>query len=177
MKYFFPLLLLFVFFGCDNSVERAPINLQKGDSYFDAKEYEVAQYYYEKIPEDSPLYKEAQAKIQQIGEIEAGMLPKAPGAEELQKVSIFDQSMTSNVDGMNPVHSVQLNNESTHRLASVVLEFTYFDASGEVVAVKRCDVSSPMPAKTQETFTGISPGKLDLACTSSKVRIISAEFR
>ena len=177
MKRFIPLFAFLMMLGCDNTAERAPVNLQKGDEYFDAKQYEVAQYYYEKIPEESPLYKQAQMKLQQIGEIEAGMLPKAPGGEEIQKLSIFDQSMTSNVDGLNPIHSVELNNESTFRLTSVTLEFAYYDANGDLVAVKQCKIPMHMSAKTQETLTGISPGKLDVACSTGKGRIVAAQFQ
>lgn len=176
MKRVLVITVLLLFAECDNSAERAPINMKKGDAYFASKEYEIAEYYYDKIPEDSPLYKEAQLKVQQIDEIETNTVPKAPGAEESRKVTIFDQSITSNADGMTPVHSVCLNNESTHRLASVVLEFTYYDASGNVIAVKQCKVSSPMSAKTQETFTEISPGRLEEACAASRVKVISAEF-
>jgi hypothetical protein len=176
MKRILVVAVLLIFAGCDNSIERAPVNLKKGDTYFASKDYEVAQYYYEKVPEESPLFKEAQLKLQEISSIEAGMIPKAPGAEEVQKLSIFDQSMTSNAGGMYPIHSITLNNESTHRLVSVVFEFTYFDASGEVVTAKQVKVSTPMSAKTQDTFTGIAPGKLDLACATSKVKIVSAEF-
>ena len=177
MKRTIILMVLLLFSGCDNSVERAPVNMKKGDAYFDAKEYEVAQYYYEKVPEESPLYKEAEMKLQQINALETSMLPKAPGSEELEKVTIFDQSMTNSADGMNPTHSVELNNESTHKLSSVVLEFTYYDGGGEVVGVKQYKLSTTMIGKTQETFSGISTGKLDLACAKCKVRIVSAEFQ
>ena len=164
-------------FGCDNTAEQAPTNLQKGDEYFAAKQYEVAEYYYDKIPEESPLYKEAQLKIEKIGEIQQGALPKISVAEESPKVSVFDQTITSNSGGTEPIHSVELNNESTHKLASVVLEFTYFDAARNVVGVKRCMVVTPMIGKTQETFKGIAPGKLESPCVSSKVRVVSVEFQ
>jgi hypothetical protein len=177
MKRVLIIVVLLLFSGCGDSAEHSPVNMKKGDAYFASKEDEVAEYYYEKIPEESPLYKEAQAKLQHIYEIEQTMLPKPPGAEESQRVTIFDQTITSNAGGMAPVHSVTLNNESTHRLASVVLEFTYYDASGNVVAVKRCKVSSAMSAKTQDTFTGIAPGKLELACATSRVTVVSAEFQ
>jgi len=177
MKRIAILMFLLLFAGCDNSAERAPINLKKGDAYFDAKEYEVAQYYYEKIPEESPLYKQAEMKLQQINVLETSMLPKAPGSEELEKVTIFDQSMTNSEDGMNPTHSVELNNESTHRLTSVVLQFTYFDGGGDVVGVKDYNLSTSMTGKTQETFVGIAPGKLEMPCAKCKVRLVSAVFQ
>ncbi|MGA7160077.1 MAG: hypothetical protein WBZ48_03690 [Bacteroidota bacterium] len=177
MRYILTVILSILLFGCDNTVDQAPSNLQKGDEYFASKQYEVAQYYYDKVPEESPLYKEAQLKMQQIDDIQKGALPKISVAEESQKVSIFDQTMTSNAGGTEPVHSVELNNESVHKLVSVVLEFTYFDASGNVVAVKQYRIASPMSGKTQDTFTGITPGSLESPCTSSKVRVVSAEFQ
>ena len=177
MKYVFIVIVSMVLFGCDNTAEQAPSNLQKGDEYFAAKQYEVAQYYYDKIPEESPLYKEAQLKMEQINDIEKGALPKISVEEESQKVSVFDQSMTSNAGGTEPIHSVELNNESVHKLTSVVLEFSYFDATGTVVAVKQYRVATPMDGKTQETFTGIAPGSLESPCTSCKVKVVSAEFQ
>ena len=177
MKYILAVIVSVLLLGCDNSADQAPSNLQKGDEYFAAKQYEVAEYYYDKIPEDSPLYKEAQMKIGQIGDIEKGALPKVSSAEESGKVTVFDQSITSNPGGTAPVHSVELNNESEHKLASVVLEFTYLDATGSVVAVKQYRVATPMARKTQDTFTGIAPGNLESQCTSCKVRVVSAEFQ
>ena len=170
---FFSMLL----FGCDNTAEQAPNNLQKGDQYFAAKQYEVAEYYYDKIPEESPLYKEAQLKIEKIDVIQKGALSKISVAVESQKVSVLDQTMTSNSGGTEPIHSVQLNNESTHKLASVVLEFTYFDAAGNIVAVKQCKIATPMIGKTQEAFKDITPGSLESPCVSSKVKVVSVEFQ
>ncbi|MGA9406939.1 MAG: hypothetical protein WBW71_07385 [Bacteroidota bacterium] len=177
MKYALTVIVSMLLFGCDSTADQAPSNLQKGDEYFAAKQYEVAEYYYDKIPEESPLYKEAQMKMEQIANIEQGELPKISEAEESQKVSVFDQSMTSNAGGTEPVHSVELNNESVHKLTSVVLEFTYFDATGNIVAVKQVKVATPMIGKTQDTFTGITPGSLESPCTSCKVRVVSAEFQ
>ena len=173
------LLVLFVLAlsACDNSPERADANMKKGDEYFASKDYEVAQYYYQKIPEESPRFKEAREKLLQIDELQKSGLPKAPGADEAGKVTIFEQTMTSNVGGTAPIHSVSLNNESTHRINSVELEFTYFDGTGTVVGVKRCKVHAAMAGKTQDTFTDVVPGVLDLPCTTSKARIVSVEFQ
>jgi hypothetical protein len=177
MKLLLTVVFSMFLFGCDNTAEQASNNFQKGDEYFAAKQYEVAEYYYDKIPEESPLYKEAQLKIAKIDEIQKGALPKISVAEESQKVSVFDQTMTSNSGGTEPIHSVELNNESTHKLASVVFEFTYYDAAGKIVAVKRCKIATPMIGKTQETFKGITPGSLEFPCVSSKVKVVSVEFQ
>ena len=166
-----------VLFGCDSSVDQAPANMKKGDAYYAERQYEVAEYYYQKIPEESPLYKEAQLKMQQIAQIEQNELPKGPGADEALKISIFDQSITSNPGGVAPIHSVQLNNESVHKLASVQLEFSYFDKAGDLIGVKRCNVITPILGKSQETFTGIAPGTLDVPFATCKIRVISAEFQ
>ena len=177
MKYIISIIAAACLIGCDSTSEQAPGNLKKGDQYFEAKEYDVAEYYYEKIPEDSPQFKEAQAKLQKIAEIQQSMIPKISAVDEAQKLSVFDQSITSNALGKMPIHSVSLNNESSHKLTSVEFEFTYFDAGGNLIAAKRCKVRTPIPAKSQETFSGISPGVLEETFTSSKVRILSAEFQ
>ncbi len=177
MKYLYAIIISVVLFGCDNTAELASSNMKKGDDYFAMKEYEVAQYYYEKIPGESPLYKEAEMKLQRIDDIQKNALPTISVAEEATKVTIFDQSITSNASGVSPVHSVSLNNESVHKLASVELEFTYYDAAGKVVGVKRCKIPSPMLGKSQETFTGIATGSLDAPCTTSKIKVLSAEFQ
>jgi uncharacterized protein YcfL len=177
MKCIFSIIAVLMLAGCDNTSEQAPGNLKKGDQYFEAKEYEVAEYYYEKIPQDSPQFKEAQAKLQKIAEIQKSKLPTISAADESRKVSVFDQSITSNALGKMPIHSVSLNNESSYKLASVEFEFTYYDAGGNLIAAKRCRVKTPIPAKSQETFSGISPGVLEETFTSSKVRILSADFQ
>lgn len=177
MKYFFSIIAVLMLAGCDNTSEQAPGNLKKGDQYFEAKEYEVAEYYYEKIPQDSPQFKEAQAKLQKIAEIQKSKLPTISAADESRKVSVFDQSITSNTLGKMPIHSVSLNNESSHKLASVEFEFTYYDAGGNLIATKKCRVKTPIPARSQETFGEISPGVLEETFTSSKVRILSADFQ
>ena len=163
--------------GCDNSVDQAPVNMKKADQYFAERQYEIADYYYEKIPEESPLYKEAQLKIEQIASMEQSALPKGPGADEALKITIFDQSITSNPGGVAPIHTIQLNNESVHKLASVQLEFSYFDAAGNLMGVKRCNVGTPILGKSQETFTGIAPGVLDAQFVTYRVKVISAEFQ
>ena len=177
MKYIFSIIAVAMLVGCDSTSEQAPGNLKKGDQYFEAREYEVAEYYYGKIPEDSPQFKEAQAKLQKIAEIQKSKLPTISAADETRKVSVFDQSITSNTLGKMPVHSVSLNNESSFKLASIEFEFTYFDAGGNLIAAKRCRVKTPIPARSQETFNGIAPGVLEETFTSSKVRILSAEFQ
>ena len=150
---------------------------KKGTNISRQNSTEVAEYYYDKIPEESPLYKEAQLKIEKIDAIQKGALPKISVAVESQKVSVLDQTMTSNSEGREPIHSVELNNESTHKLASVVLEFTYFDAAGNIVAVKQCKIATPMIGKTQEMFKGVTPGSLESPCASSKVKVVSVEFQ
>jgi hypothetical protein len=177
MKYIFSIIAVAMLIGCDSTSEQAPGNLKKGDQYFEAREYEVAEYYYQKIPGDSPQFKEAQAKLQKIAEIQKSKLPTISAADETRKVSVFDQSITSNTLGKMPVHSVSLNNESSFKLASIEFEFTYFDAGGNLIAAKRCRVKTPIPARSQETFNGIAPGVLEETFTSSKVRILSAEFQ
>ena len=177
MKYIISIITIAMLVGCDSTSDQAPGNLKKGDQYFEAREYEVAEYYYEKIPEDSPQFKEAQAKLQKIAEIQQSKLPKISAVDEAKKVSVFDQSITSNALGKMPVHSVSLNNESSYKLAWVEFEFTYFDAGGNLIAAKRCKVKTPIPAKSQGTFNGIASGVLEDTFTLSKVRILSAEFQ
>ena len=111
MKYIISIIAVAMLVGCDSTSEQAPGNLKKGDQYFEVREYEVAEYYYGKIPEDSPQFKEAQAKLQKIAEIKSSMLTKVSAEDEARKVSVFDQSITSNALGKMPVHSVSL-----HRL-------------------------------------------------------------
>ena len=177
MKRTLIMLALAVFFGCDTTPELAPNNMKKGDQYLAERDYDVAEYYYEKIPDSSPLYKEAQLKLKQIADIRDSAIPKVSAEAELQKLSVFEQNIIRNDDGKTPIHTVSLNNESTHKLTSVQLEFTYFDAAGNIIGVKRCTVAKAMSAKTQQAFTDIAPGILDVPCASSKVKIISAEFQ
>ena len=82
MKLLAAMMVAMLFIGCDNTPEQAADNLKKGDEYFAAQQYEVAEYYYDKIPDESPLYKEAQLKIDKISELQKSSLPKISVAEE-----------------------------------------------------------------------------------------------
>jgi len=63
------LILLLLAAGCIDTEENASANLKKGDDFFAKNEYEVAEYYYERIPEESPFYAKAQVKLEEIAKI------------------------------------------------------------------------------------------------------------
>ena len=44
MKYALTVIVSMFLVGCDSTADQAPGNLQKGDEYFAAKQYEVAEY-------------------------------------------------------------------------------------------------------------------------------------
>jgi len=59
----FVLVLILLVFGCSDLGDQASANLKKGDEFFAKNEYEVAEYYYDKIPEESPFYRQARKKL------------------------------------------------------------------------------------------------------------------
>ncbi|MBW7887933.1 MAG: hypothetical protein H3C35_06185 [Bacteroidetes bacterium] len=70
MKKLFLCVILLVAAGCEDLDEDAPINFKKGIEFYKKGEYEIAEYYFDKIPEESPLYNSAQKRLQKIRELE-----------------------------------------------------------------------------------------------------------
>jgi len=178
MKILFALFMCCIMIGCDASDDQAAANFNKGDKFFQLKEYEIAEYYYGKISSTSPLYDKAQEKIQQIDDSLRAQIPqKAEGPKgDVSQIDLLDYTTTPDNSGREPSHRISLRNNSPARLESVLLEFTYYDGAGNVIETLTKETDTPMYPQTQDVFKNIQPGELKAPFVSCSIRIISATF-
>jgi hypothetical protein len=167
---------LFLLAGCTADSDTSEKNYKRGNEYFDKKEYEIAEYYYEKVPEGTVFYAQAQKKILQITEIKR--VPELTVEEkvDITKITIIGQSFTIDYTGRVPTHRISIVNGTPRHLGSIILEITYLDASEKISGVLTTEVETPMFAKTQDVFKGIKPGIVKEPFTHCKIRITSARF-
>jgi hypothetical protein len=171
------LILGFLLWGCSGSDEQAPENLKYGDDFFAKKEYEIAEYYYEKIPEESPLYSQARKKLEEISIIKKQWVEKSPPAAVLQKIVILNNVYgIDNVTGL-PTHTLTILNNTDRIVEYLTFEFSYFDEAGKLVAQYTLKARTPLFQGYQDIFGGLQPGRVDKKFTSSTVKIINARFQ
>jgi len=171
------LIIAFIVAGCVDNEENASANLKKGDDFFAKHEYEVAEYYYEKIPESSPFYKKAQKQLDAIGTIKRQWVEKEVTAEELAKIIIIDH--TYKVDNITrvPVHRLSLVNNMDRILEYIEVEFTYYDNDDRKVYTLITETRTPMYQNTQDVFTKIEPGAVPVDFSRSTARILKARYQ
>ena len=170
---FFALLLA----GCGDSEENAPSNLQKGNEFYAKQEYEVAEYYFEKIPEESPLYPQAKKKLDAIAAIKKQWKEKQVSTTDLSKIVIIDHTYQLVNIARIPTHRLSLVNNTDRILEYITVEFSYTDKTGKVVAKLTTETRTPMFQNTQDVFKGIEPGYVAEEFTTSTARIVSARFK
>jgi hypothetical protein len=178
MKVLFTLFLCALIVGCDATDEQAANNYNKGNKFFQLKEFEIAEYYYDKIPSTSPLYAQAQQRIQIVGDsLKALIPPEAQGPQgNVSQIQLLDYSYTLDNTGRVPTHRISLQNNSPAHLESVVLEFTYYDSAGNPIQILKEEVDTPLYPQVQDVFKNIRPGELKAPFASCTIRILSANF-
>jgi hypothetical protein len=171
------LFIVVVLAGCVDTEENASANLKKGDDFFAKKEYEVAEYYYERIPEASPFYNKAQRKLDEIGTIKRQWVEKEITAEELAKIIILEH--TYKVDNITrvPIHRLSLVNNMDRILEYIEVEFSYFNKDDRLVHTLVTETRTPMFQKTQDVFTKIEPGSVPVEFSRSTARILKARYQ
>ncbi|MCX6139116.1 MAG: hypothetical protein NTV54_16670 [Ignavibacteriales bacterium] len=177
MKKMLLLLVCCLFWGCESYSERATVNYQKGDKFFEMKEYDVAVYYFEMIPEDNPLYPQAKKKLAEIQKIHDIEREAINAATDVSNVSVLNQSFLADKSGRFPAHKVRLRNESSHVLKSVVLEFTYLDGMDHVVDVLKCGAETAIYSHNEDSFSDIRPGMVKRPFADCRVKVLSADFK
>jgi hypothetical protein len=168
--------LLLVLTGCQNKYENAPVNMKKGNSFYDAREYDVAQYYYQKIPEESPLYLEAKAKLDSIAIFKKYYAIPTATEEDLKKIILIDHSFSMNLSTMKPLHAFVVLNNTQRTLTSITVEFTYFDFDHNAVAQLVCDVDAPVPSMKKGVFSRVEPGVLKTTFVKATAKLIGAQY-
>lgn len=173
----FVLVLMLLVFGCSDLGDQASANLKKGDEFFAKNEYEVAEYYYDKIPEESPFYRQARKKLNTIASVKEKWKVVAGDTVEISKVVIIEN--TYKVDNVSrlPVHTVTIANNTRKTLESVIIEFIYYDEAGSVVTTLVGNVKASVEPKSQNVFDNISPGTLQERFVNCEARIINAHFQ
>ncbi|MDP1678375.1 MAG: FxLYD domain-containing protein [Bacteroidota bacterium] len=176
MKKFILGLVLLVF-GCSDPGDKASENLKKGDSFFEKNEYEVAEYYYDKIPEESPFYRQAQKKLDAIALVKEQWKIVASDSVGASKIILVENKYrTDSVSGA-PIHTITLTNNSRRTVNSVNIEFTYYNQAGNVITTLVGDVKTSLEPNTRASFDDITPGTLQELFVKCDAKIISIHFR
>lgn len=170
----FALFLFLLLAGCGESVEDAPINLKKGNDFYSQGQYEVAEYYYEKIPEESPFYPQAKEKLDSIEIIKREWVTKEISPSDLGKIAIINNKVRIDSRTQIPSHVLTVANNSSQALGSITVKFTYYDVEGNIVGSLTTEVSTPMEPHTRKSFGGIKPGVMDKSFATSGAEILSA---
>jgi len=170
------LCMLLALFGCADNEQNAISNVKKGDDFFDRKEYEVAEYYYEKIPEDSPLYNHAKRKLDEIAVIKKHWVEKEIPAAEVAKIQILNHGYA--VDNVRhvPSHSLELYNNLAQNIEYVTVEFKYVDEQGTVVAAFTTEVHTSMFPNTRKLFRAVEPGYVAKKFVKAEAKIVTARY-
>jgi hypothetical protein len=176
MKQLIAAALFLVLAGCQNNLENASANMKKGDSFYEAKEYDVAEYYYEKIPEESPLFVQARMKLDSISAFRKYWSTTTVSPEDMKNIMLGDHSASMMKATMKPLHSFVIINNTPRTLSSVTIEFTYYDIEHNVVGKLTCDVDAPVPSKNKGVFNRVEPGTLKKLFMKSDAKLIGAEY-
>jgi hypothetical protein len=165
-----------ILFGCSDSADQASANLKKGDEFFAKNEYDIAEYYYDKIPEDSPFFQQAQKKLNAIAVGRAQWKVDNNGSTKISEVYIIDNKYKIDSVSKLPIHAITLENKSWKSLLSVDIEFIYYNDEGTVVTKLIADVKTNLLPKTQKVYENISPGTIQERFVNCQARIIAAHF-
>jgi hypothetical protein len=176
MKMYALCILLVLIAGCQNGFENAPVNMRKGDAFYAAKEYDMAAYYYGKVPEESPLFPQAKSKLDSIGLYKKYWAITTVTPEDLKKISLIDHSASMNLSTMKPLHSFIILNNTPRSLSSITVEFTYYDFNHVEVGKLICNVDAPVPTMKKGVFNRVEPGILKTTFAKSTATLVGAEY-
>ncbi|MCK9410606.1 MAG: FxLYD domain-containing protein [Bacteriovoracaceae bacterium] len=151
------ILCLMVFFGCTDSDENASTNLRKGDEFLARGEYEVAEYYYDKIPEESVLYKTVLRRRQEMEKQQAsgGAVKRVDRNAEGVFVTKHSYSLQM---GRIPIHTISILNNTSKRVNTIEMEFVYLDDTGKEVARLLTMVNAMVDPAEEKEIGKITPG-------------------
>jgi uncharacterized protein YcfL len=170
------ILICVLIIGCGGSLEDAQSNFQKGNEFFDHQEYDVAEYYYEKVPQDSPLYQEAAKKIDEIENIRRELADNEVSKADLSNISILDQSNHMDIVSNKPFHRILFVNHTAKTLKSVTFEFVYLDKDGNEVDKLTKEVKIRVNPNETKEIKGIEPGTVTKIFNTAQVAIIGGTY-
>ena len=163
-------LFLLLMFGCTDSEENASTNLRKGDEFFAKGEYEVAEYYYDKIPEESVLYKTVLRRKQEIEKMNADPSRQDKPNKTTESVTIVRHTYQTKL-GRLPIHKITLANNTAKKLQLIDVEFVYLDAANKEVTRLTSNVFADIDPNGKKDLNEISPGIVSEPFTNVKVTI------
>lgn len=154
----FLLLCVIAFAGCVDSEENASTNLRKGDAFLARGEYEIAQYYYDRIPEESVLFKSVQRRKKEIEkEVIAAGGGVAPGEQRPEGVFIIKHTHILQLGKM-PIHTLTVLNNTGKRLNMMEVEFVYLDDGGKEVLRTPYMVTMNIGPGEEKEIGKVAPG-------------------
>ena len=124
-----PFLFLLLALVCTDSEEQASTNLRKGDEFYNKGQYDIAEYYYDKIPEESILRKTVARRKKDIEKNIGSFSAKVSSEKKAEEVTIANHTFKVSL-GRIPMHTITLLNSTSKKLQMVDVEFTYFNAAG-----------------------------------------------
>ncbi|MDD8016943.1 MAG: hypothetical protein PHP42_01090 [Bacteroidota bacterium] len=175
MKKFLLFLSLGVF-GCGNTADNAPANIKKGDEFYAKKEYEVAEYYYEKIPDDSPFYLQAQRNIAAIEKIKEQWADRSVPAADLSNIIVTDHSFNKDFTTHIPIHRLLFFNRNKRNIEMVKVTFSYQDGHGSELATITTEIPIRLKGSSQNVAEEIKPGIVSDEFVSTTARIVGARY-
>lgn len=166
------IICIVVMFGCTDSEDNASSNLRKGDEFLSQGEYEIAEYYYEKIPEESVLYKTASRRKLEISKMTSG---SDTANKESDGVQIIRHSYKITAAKL-PIHKVTIANRTRKKLNMVEIEFTYLDVAGREVRTTTANVLANIDKGDQREINDISPGVISEKFSWVRVSVVGKIF-
>jgi hypothetical protein len=166
------IVILLALFGCTDSEDNASTNLRKGDTFMARGEFEIAEYYYEKIPEESVLYKTVLRRRKEMEKkrpvVSAASAPESGAKEEA--VVITKHTYTLQLGKM-PIHTLTVRNGTSKRLNMLEVEFVYLNEAGQEVSRMQSMVSAVVEPGEEKMVGKVAPGMVQEKFTQVKYEI------
>lgn len=166
-------LLIVIFVGCSDPDENASSNLRKGDEFYARGEFEIAEYYYDQIPEESVLYKTVLRRRQEMMKKQPAGTESASatgGQKKQEGVFITKHSHILQLGRM-PIHTITIKNNTSKRLNILELELVYLDDSGKEVARLQSMVNANADPDEEKELGKIAPGMVSQKFSRVKIEI------
>ncbi|MEI7907138.1 MAG: hypothetical protein WCI84_07250 [Bacteroidota bacterium] len=153
-------LFLFLLFmiGCADPDENASKNIRKGDEFFNKGEYDIAEYYYDKIPVENPLYQTVIRRKEEIKKAHEDPMADTRTAKKAKGVYVTNHTFFISNPGPMPVHRITIVNNTDDNLQFVELEFVYLDEEGNEVSRLSTVLTTYVTRNSQKVFEKITPG-------------------
>ncbi len=167
-----PFLCAILLISCSDPEEMASTNLRKGDEFMKRGEFEIAQYYYDKIPEGHLLQKHVQKRLQEIEKITNDPVEreKLSNTKKVEDVTIVRHTFQIKM-GRLPLHKLVLTNNTSRKIRMIDIDFIYLDQSGKEIKTINHPMFADIDAGMTKEFNDVSPGMVQEQIFQVKVLI------